>query len=70
MFERFLNGLPLREATLDMVKAFLADIANDERIQEWQQDQARHALEILFDEYLKVDFNVSGQLKSTSNGHF
>jgi integron integrase len=58
MFERFLNGLPLREATLDMVKAFLADIANDERIQEWQQDQARHALEILFDEYLKVDFKA------------
>jgi integron integrase len=57
-FERFLNGMPLREATLDMVKAFLADMENDERFKEWQRDQARHALEILYDEYLKVDFTA------------
>ena len=59
-FERFLNGLPLREASLDMVKAFLADIAKDERIRDWQRDQARHALEILYDEYLKIDFKAPG----------
>jgi len=59
-FERFLNGLPLSEASLDMVKSFLADIARDGRIKEWQQDQARHALEILYDEYLKIDFKAPG----------
>jgi integron integrase len=57
-FERFLNGVPIREASLDMVKAFLADIAQDEHIKEWQIDQARHALEILYDEYLKIDFKA------------
>ena len=59
-FERFLNGLQFGDASLDMVKAFLADIAKDERIKDWQRDQARHALEILYDEYLKVDFKPSG----------
>jgi len=63
-FERFLNGLPLREATLDMVKAFLADIENDERIKDWQRDQARHALEILFDEHLKIDFKAPGAVRA------
>ena len=58
MFERFLNGLTLREATVDIVTAFLADMDKEERFQEWQRDQARHALEILYDEYLKVDFTV------------
>jgi integron integrase len=57
-FERFLNGLPLQEATVEMVKAFLTDIAQDEHIKDWQIDQARHALEILYDEYLKVDFKA------------
>jgi hypothetical protein len=57
-FERFLNGLPLQEARVEMIVAFLADMDNDERFQEWQRDQARHALEILYDEYLKVDFTV------------
>ena len=59
-FERFLNGLPFSEVSLDMVKAFLADIAKDEHIRDWQRDQARHALEILYDEYLKVDFKAPG----------
>jgi integron integrase len=57
-FERFLNGVPFTGATLGMVKAFLADIANDVNVKEWQQDQARHAIEILYDEYLKVDFKA------------
>ncbi|MGA2506729.1 MAG: integron integrase [Chitinispirillaceae bacterium] len=59
-FERFLNGLQFGDASLDRVKAFLADIAKDERIKDWQREQARHALEILYDEYLKVDFKASG----------
>ncbi|MGA2508015.1 MAG: integron integrase [Chitinispirillaceae bacterium] len=62
-FERFLNGLPLQEATVEMVKAFLADLAQDEHVNDWQIDQARHALEVLFDEYLKVDFKAPGALK-------
>jgi integron integrase len=58
MFERFLNGVRFEDATIDMVRAFLADLDRDKRLQVWQRDQARHAIELLYDEYLKVDFKA------------
>jgi integron integrase len=59
-FERFLNGLPIRQASPDMIHAFLSDLANDERIKDWQVKQAKHALEILFKDHLKMNSYSSG----------
>ncbi len=59
-FERFLNGVPVMQASLDMIKAFLADLENDGRVEEWQRGQAQHALEILYDDHLKITPPASG----------
>jgi integron integrase len=59
-FERFLNGLPINQAAPEMIHAFLTDLANDERIKDWQVKQAKHALEILFKNHLKMNSYSTG----------
>jgi integron integrase len=59
-FERFLNGVPIRQASPDLIRAFLADLKNDERIEDWQVDQARDALKILYMNHLKINLYNSG----------
>ena len=59
-FDRFLNGLPMNQASPDMIHAFLTDLSNDERIKDWQVKQAKHALEILFKDHLKMNSYSTG----------
>ena len=59
-FATFLNGVPVRQASQEMIGAFLADLRNDSNIEEWQIDQARHALEMLYKECLKITPSASG----------
>ena len=59
-FATFLNGVPMGQASQEMIGAFLADLRNDSNIKEWQIDQARHALEMLYKECLKITPSASG----------
>jgi integron integrase len=59
-FAAFLNGVPVRQASHDMIGAFLTDLRRDGRSEEWQVDQARHALELLYKECLKIRPRASG----------
>jgi integron integrase len=43
-----------------MIHAFLTDLSNDERIKDWQVKQAKHALEILFKDHLKMNSYSTG----------
>jgi integron integrase len=54
-FAWFLNGLPFEQASRDMVAAFLNGLAKEEKIADWQVEQARHSIEILLDKHLKLD---------------
>jgi integron integrase len=58
-FAAFLNGLPIRQASREMTGAFLSDLRNDSNIEEWQIDQARHALDMLYKECLKITPSAS-----------
>ena len=59
-FERFLNGLPVTQASPDIIRAFLADLGNDERIKDWQVEQARDAVKVLYVDHLKINLHNSG----------
>jgi integron integrase len=54
-FAAFLNGLTFQQASQEMVSAFLDGLGKDEKVADWQVDQARHSIEILFGEHLKLD---------------
>ncbi len=54
-FEKFLNGVPVTQATLEMVESFLADLGSDRRIEKWQVDQARDALKVLYADHLRIN---------------
>jgi integron integrase len=51
---RFLNGLPVDQASSDMVKAFFLDLGKDPRIEGWQIRQAEDAVAILHKDLKKV----------------
>jgi integron integrase len=59
-FERFLNGLPVRQASPDMIHGFLSDLANDEHVKDWQVKQAKHALETFYKDHLKINTYSTG----------
>ncbi len=52
-FQTFLNGLPFTQATSDMIRTFLSDLARDPSLEKWQTQQARDALAILYKNVLK-----------------
>ncbi len=47
-FAKCFRSIPLRERSVEDVKAFLNDLRADEQVQEWQIEQARQALRILY----------------------
>ena len=59
-FGRFLNGLPFVQASPEMVEAFLIDLAADPLIQDWQVEQAKEAVRVLYSDHLKVNMHNSG----------
>jgi integron integrase len=59
-FQKFLNGVPLEQASHDMVQAFLVDLKSSRKLEEWQIEQARHSLEILYRDCLKVNLYAAG----------
>ncbi|HUI92342.1 MAG TPA: integron integrase [Chitinivibrionales bacterium] len=63
-FGRFLNGVSFEQASPGMVEAFLDDLATDPKIEEWQVDQAREAVMILFSDLLKMNLHYSGFRKN------
>jgi integron integrase len=54
-FADFLNGLTFKQASQDLVLAFLDDLARVENIEDWQIDQARESIDILFKQHLAQD---------------
>jgi integron integrase len=54
-FKGFLNGIPFSEVNTDMVSAFLTDLGMAPKIQDWQVDQARDAIRILFKKQLNIE---------------
>jgi integron integrase len=58
-FEKFLNGVDFRQASPEMTGAFL-DGLEGSGSEEWQVEQARHALQILFRDHLKVNLYAAG----------
>jgi integron integrase len=59
-FERFLDGLTFEQASPDIVRAFLDDLKNDGRTEDWQVEQAREALRVLYRSHLKINLYQSG----------
>jgi integron integrase len=59
-FEKFLAGVPLEQASSQMVFAYLSDLAKDQNIKSWQVDQARHSLIVLYKHVLKINLYQSG----------
>jgi integron integrase len=59
-FERFLGGVPIRQASSDMVRKYLEGLGSDERVEEWQVEQAEDALKILYMDHLKINPYGSG----------
>src|SRR5512134_3746596 len=55
-FEKFLPGAPLAEATPEKVAAFLDNLDQNPAIQPWQRTQATEALQILFGDYLHLEW--------------
>jgi integron integrase len=55
-FEKFLQGAPLAETTSEQVAAFLENLEQNPAIQPWQLEQATDALNILFADYLHLDW--------------
>jgi integron integrase len=59
-FERFLNGILLEQASSQMVNAYLSELEKNQEIKNWQVDQARHSLIILYKHVLKINLYQSG----------
>jgi integron integrase len=59
-FQKFLNGLPLQQASAEMVDAFLSDLKGTKTIEEWQIEQARHALNIFYKDVFKINLYGAG----------
>ncbi len=59
-FQRFLNGVPLEQASSQMVNAYLSELEKENDIKNWQVDQARHSLIILYKNVLKINLYQSG----------
>lgn len=64
-FAAFLNGVPFEQASQEMVLAFLNGLEKDEQIADWQVEQARHSIEILLNEHLKINLRESGRLQES-----
>jgi integron integrase len=58
----FLNGLSLRQATLEIVRTFLKDLGKDPCIKDWQVKQAKDAIDILYKDHLKVVLQSDSRL--------
>lgn len=54
-FERFLNGVPLDKASPVMVKAYIESQESSAQWGEWQIEQLRHALSLLYRRHLNID---------------
>ncbi|HMD68018.1 MAG TPA: integron integrase [Chitinivibrionales bacterium] len=59
-FGRFLNGVPFVQASAEMAEAFLTDLAADPLIEDWQVEQAKEAVRVLYADHLKVNMHNSG----------
>jgi integron integrase len=59
-FQRFLNGVPLEQASSQMVYAYLSELQKDQDVKRWQVDQARHSLIVLYKDVLKINLHQSG----------
>ncbi len=55
LFSRALRGVPLRERSIEDVKAFLDDLKADEKVAAWQAEQARQALLVLYRDLFGLD---------------
>jgi hypothetical protein len=53
-YVRFLNGLPIDQASSDIVKAFILYLGKDLRVKDWQIRQAEDAVAILYKDLEKV----------------
>jgi integron integrase len=53
-YVRFLNGLPIDQASSDIVKAFILYLGKDLRVKDWQIRQAEDAVAILYKDIEKV----------------
>jgi hypothetical protein len=63
-YVRFLNGLPIDQASSDMKQAFLLDLGRDGRIRDWQIRQADDAVAILYKDLEKALVRDSAALES------
>jgi integron integrase len=59
-FQRFLNGVPLEQASSQMVYAYLSELQKDQEVKGWQVEQARHSLIVLYKNVLKLNLHQSG----------
>jgi integron integrase len=59
-YKGFLNGIPLTDTSTEMISSFLTDLGMVPKIQDWQVDQARDAIKILYQEHLKIDLPGNG----------
>jgi integron integrase len=60
-FEQFLNGVPLEQASQEMVQAYVTNLKNDPSIMEWQAEQAAESLDLLFEKLLHVHSPAQSQ---------
>ena len=60
-----MKGIPLRQRTAEDIIGFIAKLKKDKNLEDWQIDQARKALYILYYKYLKLPSIID---KSKNNG--
>lgn len=66
-FAVWLKGVPLRERSLDDIRAFISELRAS-GIQEWQVDQAREALAVLYRDHLKIALSSLPNKRRESDG--
>lgn len=54
-FAKAVQGVPLRDRCVEDVRVFLDDLKAAEEIAPWQVEQARKALRLLYETYLRID---------------
>ena len=57
-FALSIKGRPLRQRTTKDIQRFLVNISNKKGVQEWQIEQAREALMLLYNVYLKLPIQI------------
>jgi integron integrase len=51
----FLNGMPVHQSSHEIVQSFFTNLNNNPELQIWQVEQAHEALNVLFNDYLKIN---------------